>query len=297
MTSVISKLKDFEKSWNEFWFCSVDLRFVSLFRQLFGLVIFSYYGFRWIYLKLFFTDEGLVPLQEGMHFFSGRFFAFYFWFPQSLEAIHLLYAGFMLSLALLTLGIKPRLFAWIALFLHLLFVQRNYAVIYGADKVVSCWLLYLGLCASSVKIKSKEPVWSTDLWSGVGVRLIQIQLCVIYLYSGLEKLRGGTWWSGTALWAILTNQDLVYFDFSFLAHFPLLVVMGSYFAIFFELYFPVAMTYPKLRLWWLKLGAAFHVLIGLLMNLPAFSLVMVLPYLLFLPQVVRKNRLDPLKAQ
>jgi hypothetical protein len=293
VNSLKLELQRIEKAWTEFWFCSVDLRAVSRFRELFALVVLVYYGNRWRYLETFFSDTGFVPLSQVSEIFGGRFVAFYFWFPKTLLGIHGLYALFMLSLFLLMVGIWPRVMAWVCLILHILFLQRDYAVVYGADKIISVWLLYLGICAAKVDRKARDPIWSSDLWAGVGVRLIQVHLCVIYLYSGLEKLRGQSWWSGTALWAILTNRDLVYLDFSFLAYVPLVVVLGSYFAVFFEVYFPFAMAFPRLKKYWLTAGVGFHVIIGVLMNLPIFSLVMILPYLLFRSGVVRSKTTDP----
>lgn len=287
LSQVKSDLKDFTRLWNEFWFCSVDLRKVSLFRQLFGAAVLMEFAIRWFYFDTFYTENGIANLEQSQHIFGGRFFAFYFWFPQSQVLAHGMYGVLMLSLLLLTLGVKPRLFAFIAFIFHIIFLQRNYMIAYGADKVTSCWLLYLTLCASNAKVKSPEPLWSTDLFVGIGVRLIQVHLVIIYFYSGLEKLRGLAWWSGTALWAILTHQDFVFFDFTFLAYVPIFVVLGSYFGVLYELFFPVAVLFPRIKSYWLAAGLFFHATIGVLMNLPFFSFLMVLPYLLFTRKTIR----------
>ena len=36
--------------------------------------------------------------------------------------------------------------------------------------------------------------------NNVATRLLQVHLCVIYMFGGLAKVRGETWWDGSAMW-------------------------------------------------------------------------------------------------
>ena len=43
--------------------------------------------------------------------------------------------------------------------------------------------------------RTVEPLIGANL----AIRLIQVHMCVIYLFSGLGKLKGDTWWEGSAI--------------------------------------------------------------------------------------------------
>jgi len=286
---MINIFKKIWNLWDEFWFSPTDLRTLGLFRLILGAILFLNYGLRHLNLSLFYYADGIVPPDVGASIFEGRFHSLLYWFPVEPWAVQLLHFGFLGSLLLLTLGVLPRSMALVALFIHVLFEQRNYMVVYGADKVAACWLLYLILCDSaqhfSLKQRFREgkKFLSTDLLSPVGVRLIQIQLCLIYAYSGLEKIKGPSWWSGGAVWTILTNGGLFPFDFSLVAQVPVLIAVATYGTLIFETYFPFAILSPSLRKPWLIFGVFFHLMIALTMNLFFFSALMIVSYLFFYP--------------
>ena len=120
------------------------------------------------------------------------------------------------------------------------------------------------------------------MWNSLSTRCIQIQLCIIYVYSGLEKIRGMTWWRGDALWYAFGNTQLTYFDMSFLAHMPLVIVALTYLTVIWETYFAVLIWFAPIRKYILLFGLIFHLSIALTMNLVEFSVLMLAPYLLFL---------------
>jgi uncharacterized protein YbbC (DUF1343 family) len=98
-------------------------------------------------------------------------------------------------------------FTWV---IGLAFLQRNYSVAFGADVIGGLFLFYLSFtqCCERWTLKNwlnkklggvAQAVVHSDDLSAVFYRLIQLQLCVIYMYTGFEKLKGMSWWDGTAL--------------------------------------------------------------------------------------------------
>ena len=130
------------------------------------------------------------------------------------------------------------------------------------------------------QIDKSRPM--SDALNSVAIRFFQIQLCVIYGYTGMEKLKGGPWWDGTALWGAVTNSQLAFMDFTFLSHWPIVIIIGTYFTLIFEIYFPALVWVPKIRPFVLLCGVIFHAMIGLTMGLVFFSAVMVSCYIFFL---------------
>jgi len=201
----------------------------------------------------------------------------------------------------MVLGVANRLLAAIAFALHLVFLQRNPSVIFGADVVATFWLFYLVLADSNKQLKwvhyflnkrkglVSERVNKGDWLGTVSLRFIQIQLCIIYIFSGLEKLKGRSWWEGTAIWEALSFYDFTLIDFSFLLSLPLLAAFLVVCTVLFEVYFPVLVWVPKLRKTILIIGLCFHSGIGFCLNIYFFSLIMLSPYVLFIrPDTLRR---------
>ena len=59
--------------------------------------------------------------------------------------------------------------------------------------------------------------------ANLAIRLIQIHMCVIYLFAGTGKLMGEAWWDGTAMWMALANLEYQSLDMTWLAGWPLLI--------------------------------------------------------------------------
>ena len=282
-------------AWQNFWFSPVPLLNLALFRIVLAGTLAAQYFSRQFDVDLFYTDQGILPKALSLKVLPESFrpFAIFSFWPDSW--VHFVHAGFVFLLICLCLGVGGRLLSVTAAFLHLAFVHRNYGIAFGADQVGGIFLLYLSLtnCSERLSVRSlwkkrsmavslTNPAASSDLLTSVFYRMIQIQLCVIYAYSGMEKLKGQTWWDGTALWSIFANPQMVIGDFLWLRHFPFVIVFLSFTTLLFEIYFPVLIWVKAVRRPLLLMGLFFHLGIGFLMALWSFSLVMLAPYLLFL---------------
>ncbi len=112
--------------------------------------------------------------------------------------------------------------------------------------------------------------------------LCRIQLALIYLLSGFNKLTSEAWRSGDAIYSIanleyLNNPAL---SFHFNESMAMVLAWG---VILFELAFPVLIWFRRFRIPVLFLGVCFHIGIIFFLSLPDFGVVMILTYSLFLP--------------
>lgn len=289
-------------AWDKFWFGPVDLYNLSLFRCVFFSILFLMYSIRFLEVKLLYFDEGLMPFSQAKEFLPEMYVPLFYWFPTTDTLVVILHIAFLLLLLAGALGLLRRWSTWIVFVIHMAFMQRNYTVIYGADLITTFWLLYLSLAdhsrSFSIWKKSPCPVVQnqSDLLSSVAYRLIQVQLCIVYAYTGLEKLKGPSWWEGTAVWKVLGNTQLTPMDFSFLVHMPWLFPVMTYSTLLFEVYFPAAVWYKPLRPYWLTLGASFHLIAALTMKLHFFSALMVAAYIPFIPSETWRRLFQYLKG-
>lgn len=278
--------------WDHFWFSPRNLLGLAITRIMVCGTLFGMYAWRQPYVNWFFGDEGIVP-RKSMILLTAPFyrppFTWFQWSDAMMPVVHLLLVILLLTL---TLGIGGRKIMWLAWIIHASFIQRNYGAIYGADLIGGLMLLYLSMTKSNARLNLLH-LWKkttieidvkaaeNDLLTQVGVRMMQIQLCVIYAFTGLEKLRGFSWWDGTALWTVLSNPQMTAFNLSFVRDVPLLIAFFTFATVLFEIYFPVLIWTKKLRPWLVLIGISFHAGIGITMGLYAFATVMTSAYCLF----------------
>jgi hypothetical protein len=199
--------------------------------------------------------------------------------------------------ALLTLGIGGRLLMWLAWIINLGFLQRNYPAHFGADVIGSLLLFYLCFTQSCERLSvlnlftKKRSFEDSDMLSSVMIRMLQVQIMVIYAYTGWEKLKGASWWDGTALWSVLANPQMTTMDFSFLRSIPWVIPVIGFMTIIFEVYFPPMVIWQKSRYIWLLMGVSMHLGIGIFMGLMPFATVMMSTYFLFISPLILEQKI------
>ncbi len=298
MKCLRAKLCNLTSKWDQFWFAPVDLYNVGLFRMLLGFVLFSMYWARFQNVKLFFFNSGLLNSDSATSIIPE-----YFQSPMPIIfhsdlANYWGHVAYLILLFLFALGLIGRWGTWAIFALSLSFMQRNFPLVYGADLFAHFWLFYLSFIKhnehwSVLNLRagwrpSSLPQVNSDIVSSAFIRLLQIQLCLCYAYTGLEKFKGTQWWEGSAVWYVVGMQDLVAVDLSFIRNVPILIALVSMSTVLFEVYFIFAVWNIRLRPFWLAFGFMFHLSTAVLMTLWYFFLVMTLPYLLFFdPQKLR----------
>jgi len=283
------------KAWDEFWFAPRSLLNLAVFRILLMSAMASMYWSRLRDVNLYFSDQGILPKSDALQIYVD------FYRPQFLLAAwpdswtYSLHLCLVLGSIALALGLGGRILNLIVWLLHLAFFQRNFAIAFGADAIgglfmflmigtQSCARLSLWNCLRAKIWRGSAPAVRSDLLTSVCYRLLQFQLVAIYMWTGLEKLKGASWWDGTALWTVLANPQMVVFDITWIRSIPLVVAIFTVTTLVFEIYFPALVLMPKVRKKLLAFGALFHLGIAFLMALWGFAIVMISPYILFMEE-------------
>ena len=60
--------------------------------------------------------------------------------------------------------------------------------------------LLLGRCVAARRQGRGGECGRASVSANIAIRLMQLHMCVIYLFSALGKLMGETWWNGSAMW-------------------------------------------------------------------------------------------------
>lgn len=284
--------------WDRFWFGPQNLLGLAFMRILLCGTMVYLYSARLLNLS-YYNDSSWIPRSLALEVMPELYRPLFLWafWPDSLNLV--MHVLLVVLLILLTLGIGGRWLMWMAWIIDAGFIQRNYSVNFGADIIAALFLFYMSFTQSCERLsilnffrKNKKKDFQTaDILSSVMIRMMQVQISVIYAYTGLEKLKGVSWWDGTALWSVMANPQMTTMDFSFIRSIPWVIPVVAYLTIIFEIYFPMAVAWEKTRKSWLVMGVLFHASIAAFMGLAPFAVVMVSTYFLFLKPLVLEQKI------
>jgi hypothetical protein len=200
---------------------------------------------------------------------------------------------------LLMVGIFSRAMAMLGFLIAVSYANRiTPGAYFGLDKI-NCMLamyLMLGPCGARYSV---DRLWRLkrgaptevppSAAANLAIRLIQVHMCIIYLFSGIGKLQGESWATGEASWLSFAMLEYQSLDMTWLAKYPLLLNFMTHLTVFWELSY-CALVWPRLTRPWVLLIAVFvHGGIVLFLGMPTFGLVMLIGNLAFVsPKTIRK---------
>jgi hypothetical protein len=302
-------------AWNRFWFEPEDPATLSLLRLLAGALL-LYTHFIWSFdLAGFLGFEGYLPpsylrdLQRLGPDASGppwHVWSLFYWIKPAwlLWTVHLAALAVFL---LLTIGLFSRTAAVLAYLLAVSYAQRvTPGAFFGLDKI-NCMLsmyLMLGPCGARYSV---DRLWSLrkggradpppTTSANLAIRLIQVHLCVIYLFTGLAKLSGTTWQAGTAVWWAVANYEYQSLDLTWLAGWPTLVALLTHVTVFWELSYCFLIWNRLARPLVLWMAVAVHGGIALGLGMLTFGGAMILANMSFLEPATVRRWVDPIAAR
>jgi hypothetical protein len=192
------------------------------------------------------------------------------------RGVFLVYVG---SLACLLLGWRTRVAAVLAWLTHTALKTSGNASIYGVDEFAHIALFYcmfmpVGHALSLDRLAGRvsgEPSSAARL----GLRVLQLHLCVVYVSSGIHKATGEQWWNGEAVWRSLMRPDFAHFDMSWLAEAPWVAMLACWGTLLVEVGYPL-LVWPR---WTRTAGTlaaiGLHVGIAVGLGLVSFAAVMI----------------------
>jgi hypothetical protein len=199
-------------------------------------------------------------------------------------ATHTFFAVYAALAVCVTIGLFSRTSTVAVFGCHMLLCVRNPYFPYGADSVfqhVLFWMMFL----DSGRVLSLDAWLATrngrprerdiELWP---LRAIQIQIALVYLYTGYFKLHTDVWADGSAIWYAVQGEGLSTAYTPWLLKHRELIPPLTYASLVYELSFAV-LVFTSYRYVVLISGVLFHLGIDLFMMIRFFSFVMFASYL------------------
>ncbi len=311
--------------WNRFWFSAIDPIVLSLIRICTGAML-LYTHLVWSRgLEAFFGDDAwirpdvlkyLPPRPGAWEYFSSIHS------PTLLWTVHI---AALIVFAMLTLGLCSRVTSVLSFLCAVSYINRVPGAQFGLDDTEimlaaylmigpcgACWSLdnwlktrratrqgragdsatrSAALSARATSSRTSDPGLLNPTYSvsaNIAIRLIQLHMCLMYLFAGMGKLRGDGWWDGTAFWLAIANQEYQTLDLTWLHAHPYLVNFLTLATVFWETFY-CALIWPRLtRPLMLLIAVIVHLGIGFGMGLMTFGLIMLVGNTAFLsPTLVR----------
>jgi len=181
-------------------------------------------------------------------------------------------------------------------------IARNPNILNGGDDTLQCgiFLLLLSPCGKALSLDAwlrrrrtgdTSPAWVPP-WS---IRVLEIQLCLIYLTTGIAKLAGdgalgdyywplGTWWDGSAIHYVLNYVTMSRWSF---AQLPLpywCTAILTYTSLLWEIGFTFLVMNRRTRWAALWFGLLFHLGIYLTIEVGWFSFYTMAFYAVWVPE-------------
>jgi hypothetical protein len=270
--------------WERFWFAERETSTLALIRITFGVLMLGWAISLSSNLLTFFGPTGIITVQP-----KTEAWGILRWFPSE-SAVIALYVVLLLAALCTIFGLATRL-ATLALFVCVIsFERRNPFIFNSGDAVIRNTSFFLMLAPAGAALsldrlrRGRGGFWTFPTRSYWPIRLMQIQLCVIYLAAVWAKVRGVTWNDGTAVAYALRIDDLARFPLPhFVAESPLIVGLATYATLAVELSLPILVWNRKARPFVLLAGLGMHMSIDYRIMVGFFSYAMIVMYLSFLP--------------
>jgi hypothetical protein len=283
----VTALRQLRSSWERFWFEPESTAPLVLLRVAFGVLMLAWALALLPDLLTFLGPHGIVP--DPPQFDSPATWTVLD--PlNSNAAVIACYVALLAASVSLIVGFQSRLAALVVFVVYTSFERRNVYITNSGDELVRIIALILVLAPAGAAVsldrwrRRREGLWSFPRRSPWALRLLQVQVSVLYLAAVWDKLRGDNWNDGTATSYALRLDDIARFQLPHsLTQSELVANFMTYGTLATELAIGVLIWNRRARPYVLLAGVGLHLSIDLTMRIGFFSLAMFVAYLAFVP--------------
>ena len=287
-------LRSLPQYWNQFFFTPRDPSLCSIIRIGYGLLLFVNMAILLPDFELWFSESGVMPYAASRKIIDPDTITILGLLPQTPAVLWTCFFIFLLQIALLSAGFLSR-FQAVCVFIWLFSFQHRHLILFdGEDTVfrlfgfflifmpldyrysVDAWIRKRRVSKKGESAAKEPPIpWA--------LRLMQIQMSIIYLSTVIEKLDGQDWLNGTALYYVARLDDM--FGHLPLPAFPFeslpMIKFMSWSVLAFEIAVPFALWFRETRRYALLAAFVFHLATDYAMHLFLFHWIMMVGLLSF----------------
>jgi hypothetical protein len=286
-------MRHFGRRWQRFWFEPESTASLAILRIAVGFLSFAWALALLPDLYAFFSAHGVEPVPPG-HLAAGSWGVLNF-FPGYSVAL-VLYAAMLVASLCLLVGYRTRWASLVVFVAIISFENRAPSIWNSGDGLlrILTFLLMLAPAGESLSIDrwrtNRQQFWEFPRRAPWAMRLIQVQISVLYLSSVWLKLHGPEWRDGTAVSYAIRLQDFQRFALPhLLSHSLLFSSLMTYWTLAVELMIGILVWNRAARPLVLFLGVALHLGLDFNLRLGFFSEAILVSYLAFLSPVAAER--------
>lgn len=290
--------------WERFWFTPTQPHTLAMIRIFAGSMIFYTHLVWSLDLMAFLGPNSWITgdVVREIHASRGSssFVWSYLWYIDSPAILWALHIAALIVMAMLTLGLYSRVTSVLTFIITVAYCNRLTGALFGLDQVNTMLAMYLmiGHCGGAYSLdrllsrprsNSNSSPPTSSIGTNIAIRLMQLHLCVIYLFGGIHKMRGDTWWNGLAIWSAISSYEYQTLDVTWLGYWPVLIALLTHVTVFWEAFYCVLIWHRLTRPVMLLLAVAVHGFIACCMGMITFGVAMLIANLAFIsPQLTEK---------
>lgn len=297
------EIKKFIGAWDSFFFHPESTLGIGAFRIIWCSLLLVSFLCDLPHFYDFFGPHGLISLSTVKTQFQVPHLNIFHWMGVSYSFLSVFMVLYGIALVAGILGFYTRhalVFILIGLVsLH----QRNIWFLSSSEVLMRIVCVYMifspagrSLSLDAYFAKKEGRPWS-QFHSPWVLRLIQIQLSVVYVWTVWHKLKGDTWFDGTALYYASRLENMTNFPVPFLFDSVFFIKLMTWGTLILELALGTLIWFKEFRKPLLIAGVFFHLGIEYTMSIPFFELVMMALLFTFVRSAEVERALESMKSR
>lgn len=280
----LSQIRD---GWNRFFHEQVPGTTLGVFRIVYGALLLAFIALIAEDALVWYGPRGVLPLKESLSVPAGAGLNVLMYLPNTEMTVIAFFAVFTLAALCVTFGFFTRVAQVVAFVCLVSLHHRNVLILHSGDsflRIMAFWMCFApsGAALSLDRLiriaRGKESAARPRLIAPWAMRMIQIQLCLVYLATFLWKARGAYWLDGTALYFTSRLDEFVRFPAPYVFDHLWTIKLMTWGTLAIEFALGALLFIKELRYWILLAGVFLHLGIEWTMNIPMFAPVMLGAY-------------------
>lgn len=275
-------------AWDSFFFRPRPTEGMAIFRILWCLILFVYLLADIPNVYDFYGPHAILSMETVRSKFNYPHMNLFNMFGLTYGVVYGVMFIYGVALLFSILGFHARPSLLVILGCMVTLHQRNIWLLGSSEVLIRLVTLFLvcspcghTLSVDSLLSRKNEKHRMPREWSPWAWRLIQIQLSVVYVVTVWQKIKGDTWFDGSALYYATRLDTIKNMPVPFLLDSVFFLKLGTWMSLLLEVALGTLIWFNEFRRPLIIMGIIFHVVIEYMMTTPFSGIIMMALLLTF----------------